>query len=548
MFKNFTIVSKITAGFAILFVLLIGISILAFYSTEHGSLSFNQYRELARDSVLAGRLQANMLLVRFHTKRFLKSGSEDDISEYNRREKLMLQFLDEASLQIEKPERVEKVKLIQGLVDEYIESFDKVVAYKKQRDLIIYKELDPAGLAMRKAMTDIRGSAYMDGDMPVAYNAGRIQEHLLLGRLYATKFLDTNQESAVKRFKEELVTKINPLVSTMDTELQDPERRRLFELFIKNRGFYHAHFSKLVQIINNRNDVVTNKLDTIGPIISKAAEEIKLSVKGDQDILGPMVKRNNEQTILRIIYICVGSLTMAIVLCILITQDVKKPIARLVSTVNDFGKGNLEARINVESKNEVGIIAKTFNSMADKVMAISQTQADLNWLSSSRVKFDDKVRGINEVGKLTDMVINYLSRALDVQVGVFYLDDGNNQLSFSAGYACRKEDVKDKVFESGEGLIGQAAEIEKPIFLDNIPVDYIVPTVVSAIGTSKPRNLIIMPIMYQSRVMGVIELGTIGKFSDIQIDFLNQIGNGIGTVLNAAVANTRLKELLDKPA
>ncbi len=546
MFKNVTIVSKIAAGFSILFVLLLGISALAFYSTERGNISFNQYRELAKDSVLAGRLQANMLLVRFHTKRFLKTGSEEDVREYNRREKLMLQFLNEASSQIQKPERVEKVQLIQGLVDEYVESFDKVVAYKRQRDSIIYSELDPAGIAMRKAMTDISESAFMDKDYTAAYYAGRIQEHLLLGRLYATKFLDTNQEAAVKRFKEELVTKIDHLATTMDKELQDPERRILFELFLKKRDSYRSHFNTLAQVINNRNDIVTNKLDTIGPVISKAAEEIKLSVKKDQDILGPIVKQNNEQTRLRILYICIGSLTVAILFGVLITQAVKKPIARLVSAVNDFGKGNLEARIKDESKNEIGILAKAFNTMADKVKAISQTQADLNWLSSSRVKFDDEVRGINEIEKLTVLVINHLSKILNAQVGAFYLNDGSNQLVFAAGYAYKKEDVKDKVFAFGEGLIGQAAETEKLIFLNNIPEHYIVPTVVSAIGTSKPNNVIIMPVMCRNRILGVIELGTIGKFSDIHVEFLNQIVNGIGTAINAADANTRLKDLLTK--
>mgnify|MGYP003961872371 FL=1 len=196
MLKNVTIVSKILIGFGILFSLLLGVSVFSFYGIGNSKESFNQYRDLAKDSVLAGRLQANMLLVRFHTNRFLKSGSAVDVRKYKTREKLMLQFIDEATLMIKKPERAEKVTLIRELVDSYIESFNKVVAYKKKRDQIIYRSLDPNGLAMRKAMTDIIESAYNDGDLTAAYHAGRIQEHLLLARLYATKFLDN------KKFKE----------------------------------------------------------------------------------------------------------------------------------------------------------------------------------------------------------------------------------------------------------------------------------------------------------------------------------------------------------
>ena len=545
MFKNLTIVSKIIIGFGILFSLLLGISIFSFYSIDNSKDSFNQYRDLAKDSVLAGRLQANMLLVRLYTNRFLKTGSHIDVREYKKREKLMLRFIGESALNIRKPERAKKVALIHELVDNYIESFDRVVTYKKERNEIIYKFLDPNGLAMRKAMTDIIESAHKDGDLTAAYYAGRIQEHLLLGRLYATKFLDTNKIDTVQRFDDELGLEIDPLYKTMIKELQNPERIALFKVFQEKRGKYKKNFSRLVDIILDRNSIIKNELDRIGPIIANAAEDIKLSVKADQDALGPRVKKLNETIILRIIYICVVSLLIAIALGFLIIRAIRNPIKALVETVNEFAEGKLCTRIKIQSGDELGILANAFNSMVDQADDASQKQSGLNWLATSRINFEDKIRGIQEVEDMTDMSLDYIVTILNAQVGAFYIAD-NSHFRFSSGYACKKEEIEDKRFELGEGLLGQAAKKKEIVYIRDIPEDYISPSIASSIGNTKPKNIIAIPILYINQVLGVIELAKLEPFSALEIELLNQIKVGFGIALNAVFANVKLKTLLDE--
>jgi len=546
MFKDVTIVSKIIIGFGVLFVLLLGISGFAFFSIEHSSESFNQYRHLARDSVLAGRLQANMLLVRFHTNRFLKTGSKEDVKEYYKREKLMLQFIEEATRDIREPGRAERVALIRELVDGYVKSFAKIVEYKEKRDEIIYRALDPSGLAMRKAMTDIIESAYKDDDLTASYYAERIQEHLLLGRLYATKFLDTDKMTDVERFNEELVVKIESSINTMKDELQKPERIALFNQFLEKRIIYLDNFKNLVEIIRDRNRIIKGELDRIGPIIADAAEKIKLSGKKDQDILGPRVKERNEQTIRRIIYICIVSLILAVILSVLIIRAINKPMGILVDTVEKFGEGNLEIRMDIQSGDEIGILSTSFNLMADQVNIASKKQSDLNWLASTRIDFDDKIRGIQEIEDLSDKVLDYMATTLDAQVGAFYVADKDNQFKFVSGYACKKEEIEDNVFALGEGLIGQAARKEDIIFLKDVPEDYITPSITSGIGKTRPKNIIALPVMFLDRALSVIELAKLEAFSELQIEFLNQVKTGFGIALNAVFANMKLKDLLEK--
>lgn len=138
-------------------------------------------------------------------------------------------------------------------------------------------------------------SEYQDNAPDAAYYSGRIKEHVLLARLYAAKFLQDNNKD-VERFNKELGEEIEHLAQTLDKGLQNPNRRRLFEAFLTARKIYGDKFNEVSELIFKRNDIIKNQLDRIGPMIATAAEDVKLSVKKDQDILGPKVQAQNEKT------------------------------------------------------------------------------------------------------------------------------------------------------------------------------------------------------------------------------------------------------------
>ena len=55
-----------------------------------------------------------------------------------------------------------------------------------------------------------------------------------------------------------------------------------------------------------------------------------------------------------------------------------------------------------------------------------------------------------------------------------------------------------------------------------------------------------MPVLFEDRVLGVIELASFRPFSDVNRDFLEQITETIGVVINTIRANMRTEELLEQ--
>ena len=58
------------------------------------------------------------------------------------------------------------------------------------------------------------------------------------------------------------------------------------------------------------------------------------------------------------------SILFAVVIGFLLSRSVVNPISKLTETAKNLGKGNLQARVHIHSKNEIGTLATTFNQMA----------------------------------------------------------------------------------------------------------------------------------------------------------------------------------------
>ena len=59
-------------------------------------------------------------------------------------------------------------------------------------------------------------------------------------------------------------------------------------------------------------------------------------------------------------------------------------------------------------------------------------------------------------------------------------------------------------------------------------------------------NLIVLPVLFENQIKAVIELASFDIFSKTHLDFLEQLTESIGIVLNTIETNSRTEELLEQ--
>lgn len=398
--KNAKIGTKIYFGFGLLMILLLAAGLASWEALDTASTGFTQYRGLARDTNLSGRLQANMLMVRMNVKDFIITGSDKDKAQYDSYLKKMHGFLDEAIKEIQEPKRVALIKKVQDQVEHYQATFVKVVKLRDERNHLVNDVLNKNGPQMEHSLTGIMQSAFKDNDAEAAYYAGLALRHLLLARLYVVKFLDDNSQASVDRVEKEFGLFQKNLEELM-ARLENPVRKGHLAEVKKLDTVYVAAFKKVVSTIFTRNDLITNTLDKLGPQIAADVEAVKLSVKKDQDELGPRLQADNERSVL-IIEVIVG---VAILLGILVAFFITRGITRqLRNVISGLGEGSEQVA------SASGQVANSSQSLAEgaseQASALEETSASLEEMGSMTKQNADSASQADGLMKDTAQVVS----------------------------------------------------------------------------------------------------------------------------------------------
>src|ERR1700750_2521770 len=139
-------------------------------------------------------------------------------------------------------------------------------------------------------------------------------------------------------------------------------------------------------------------------------------------------------------------------------------------------------------------------------------------------------RDLLTVGRL---ILSELAPVVSAQQGVFYMMNGSAEdpeLQLLASYAFRERKGVSTRFKLGEGLVGQAALEKERIMLTKVPPYYI--HVGSGLGETAPKNIVVLPILFEGQVKAAMELSSLEQFSPMHHAFLDQLTESIGIVLN----------------
>ncbi|WED23680.1 methyl-accepting chemotaxis protein [Vibrio sp. JC009] len=380
MLSRLKLNTQLYVSFGLVLMLLAVISITSLIGFNRINEDFVEYRGLARDTNLAGRVQANMLMMRLAVLNYVNTQSDTSVAQYEERKSKMFDFLNEAEREIQKPERAALVKNIVSEVDDYEHGFEQVVKLFGERNQIVKQQLDPNGLSMRKALSDIIISAYDDNDAEASFYAAQLQEHLLLARLYVTKYLVTNSSEDAGRAKQELSDKMPVFLNKLDTSLQNPARRALLAQVTDSHSKYVAAFNSVEETILSRNNLIDNTLNTIGPIVASDIEKVKLSVKGEQDALGPKVQTDTENGLFIVTITSLSAFLLGAAIAVFMPRVIRKPIGGepndIAEITHKVADGDLSQNLVVK-ESDSGIY-KAICGMNGRLRTVIGTLVDTN--------------------------------------------------------------------------------------------------------------------------------------------------------------------------
>ncbi|AWL97734.1 MULTISPECIES: HAMP domain-containing protein [Bradyrhizobium] len=228
----------------------------------------------------------------------------------------------------------------------------------------------------------------------------------------------------------------------------------------------------------------------------------------------------------------------------LLAANLTSQVRAIAEVATAVTKGDLTRSIQVDARGEVAELKDNINTMITNLRLTTDVNTEQDWLKTNLAKFTNMLQGQRDLTTVGRLLLTELSPLVNAHTGVIYQieSEDNPQLLLLASYASDGIYPYQRVLQFGDGLIGQCALDKRPRVVADIPSD-VVP-INSALFRVAPKNLVVLPVLFEGQVKAVIELASLVSFTTSQMTFLEQLTDSIGIVLNSIEATMQTEGLL----
>lgn len=259
------------------------------------------------------------------------------------------------------------------------------------------------------------------------------------------------------------------------------------------------------------------------------------------------------------IVIGVGFALLAL-LIMLATRQIIRPIRTLTNTAAAISEGDLDRRVNIQSADEIGMLANAFNNMTDRLRTTlydlqvgiqqrtSQLERTLLQLRSG-TEISRTINTILDVPTLLASVVNEVKEKFDLYyVGVFLMDVNGEYAVLRAGTGEAGEKMIEqghKLLRGGSSMIGWVTtRLEPRIALD---------VGKESVRFSNPllpltRSEMAVPIMSRGKILGALSIQSSksAAFNDNDVLVIQAIADNLAISLENANLFQQTQENLNE--
>ena len=193
------------------------------------------------------------------------------------------------------------------------------------------------------------------------------------------------------------------------------------------------------------------------------------------------------------VFIFIPTLMFAILISLLVTRRITLPLEKLLKGVNNVRHGDLNYRISRPSRDEIGRVAKSFNSMLDQVQLLTTSRKELTdeieerKLIEQRLRdaeilyrtlFDQSPDGILLINPETFKILKFNAAALDIlgwsdeAFSLLSIQDIDTQFDLEALRGLNQKLIKERVLDFNSQLIRfDKSTIEASVSLTLVEID-----------------------------------------------------------------------------
>jgi len=230
----------------------------------------------------------------------------------------------------------------------------------------------------------------------------------------------------------------------------------------------------------------------------------------------------------------------------LLANNLTTQVRAIAEVATAVTKGDLTRAIQVDAKGEVSELKDNINTMISNLRETTESNREQDWLKTNLARFTGMLQGQRELSTVGQLLLSELAPLVNAHQGTVYHYRGGEEavgdLALLSSYAQTGKMRLATRIRLGEGLVGQCAVEKKRILLSDAPPDFV--SIVSSLGEARRISVVVLPVLFEKQTKAVIELASLHPFTVANLNFLDQLALGIGSVFNTIEATMRTEGLL----
>ena len=204
----------------------------------------------------------------------------------------------------------------------------------------------------------------------------------MLGRFYAERYLLTNSEDAFNKANTHF-RKTKEKLDTLMFLLSDAKRISHAKKTLEDIALYTSTLKTLHGVLTERNAILNQRLDVLGPQMQKDYKNIIDAIAQRQNVIGPRGSRQTTHMMILVAVIALLSFATGGWLALQISRSVTDSVKKMAADMDALANDNFDVVIEgAEHKHELGLMAKALNVFRDnglrvRTLAKEKQQADI---------------------------------------------------------------------------------------------------------------------------------------------------------------------------
>lgn len=372
---SITLGAKLACGFGLLATGILSIATVAMRSNEQVSMAMRQMESRVSEVGVLEGAKVNLAGMRLAVKGFLIGNSEDELRNYSNEAASFTDKLATAKSAIKNHEHLKSLTTIESDVREYDATFAQVVRKIDERNAVIETQMGVVAARASTLLTEVAATAHADGDTTKALVAAEAGEHFQTARLDFFKYLrshDVALADAAKGQAESMAV----LLQQLQGEITNPKRIAWLTEAKAAASFWTSCMNEAIVLQHDRDALVRQGLDRIGPKIHEAASTLATTLLVEQTAARERAEAAATSARTLVTGFSVAIVIAAVVIACAAVRSVLTPLRRLVASILEIqSTRDLTRRTGVTSLDEVGRVGQCFDGLVSTLHGIL---ADVN--------------------------------------------------------------------------------------------------------------------------------------------------------------------------